>query len=161
MRTDYVLYVVAIIVFIITALVAYYETTYRELGIIGTAVLGFFFAALGFTQRPKTAISTVETPVAAPAPPPPPPLQVQPTVTEVAEQKEEAPAIVEAPKPVLEMTQVKGVKAKRAEQLKALGVNTVEELANASADDLAKKLRISSKFTEQWIESAKELIAKS
>jgi predicted flap endonuclease-1-like 5' DNA nuclease len=156
MRTDYVLYAVAVILFIITAIVAASSMDFKQLWIVGTAVLGLFFAALGFSQKPRLSASIPEAPAPAQAPTP-----VRPTVAEVKVPKmEEAPAIVETPKPTLEVTQVKGVKAKRAEQLKALGINTVEELANASAEDLAKKLKISSKFTEQWIQSAKELTAK-
>jgi predicted flap endonuclease-1-like 5' DNA nuclease len=61
----------------------------------------------------------------------------------------------------LDLTQVKGIKEKRAEQLRALGIKSVEDLANASAAELAAKLKIASYFTEKWIENAKELAGKS
>jgi predicted flap endonuclease-1-like 5' DNA nuclease len=65
----------------------------------------------------------------------------------------ETPAITEA----LELTQVKGIGEKRAPQLKAIRISSVNDLAKASAEDIAKKLRISSKITKKWIDSAKAL----
>ena len=57
----------------------------------------------------------------------------------------------------MELTDVKGVGEKRAMQLKAFGILTVEDLAKASAKDVAKKLKISLKIAEKWISNAKEL----
>ena len=76
-------------------------------------------------------------------------------------QKVAPEAVVEIAAPALEVTQVKGVKAKRAEQLKALGISSVEDLANASAKDVGAKLQISPKITEKWIADAKALLEKS
>ena len=154
MRTDYVLYVVAVILFIITGIVAAYDVEYKNLWIVGTAVLGLFFAGLGLSQRPKMQSIAVETPPATT-------IAVQPTVEEEPK-KEEAPPIMETPiTTTFELTQVKGIKAKRAVQLKALGINNAQDLSNASASDLAAKLKIASYFTEQWIENAKKLTGKS
>jgi predicted flap endonuclease-1-like 5' DNA nuclease len=66
----------------------------------------------------------------------------------------ETPAMTEA----LELTQVKGIGEKRAAQLKALGINSVEDLAKASATAIARRLQISPKITKKWIASAKELV---
>ena len=71
-----------------------------------------------------------------------------------------APA-VEAPQAAtakLEFTPIRGISEKRAEQLKANGINTIEELANASAVDLAAKLNVSPKIVKMWIGSAKKLL---
>ena len=152
MRTDYVLYVVAVILFIITGIVALYSVE-QTLWIASTAVLGLFFASLGLSQRPKTQSIAVETPPATT-------ITVQPTVKEEPK-KEETPTVTETPVVTIELTQVKGIKAKRAEQLKALGINNAQDLANATANDLAAKLKIASYFTEQWIENAKKLTGKS
>jgi predicted flap endonuclease-1-like 5' DNA nuclease len=57
----------------------------------------------------------------------------------------------------LAFTQIRGISEKRAEQLKANGINTIEELANASAVDLAAKLNVSPKIVKMWIGSAKKL----
>jgi len=152
MRTDYVLYVVAVILFIITGIVALYSVE-QTLWIASTAVLGLFFASLGLSQRPKTQSIAVETPPATT-------VTVQPTVKEEPK-KEETPTVMETPAATIELTQVKGIKAKRAEQLKALGINNAQDLANATANDLAAKLKIASYFTEQWIENAKKLTGKS
>ncbi len=154
MRSDYALYAVAVIFFIITAIVLAYQVELKELWVVTTAVLGLLFAGLGYSQRPKQQVRTIEAPPPSPTPP------ASPTVTEVV--VEEKPAVVvEAAPPKVALTEVKGIGEKRAEQLKALGVNSVEELANASPKDLAVKLKISPKITEKWIDNAKKLVEKS
>ncbi len=153
MRSDYALYGVAIIFFVITAfsflvLVGEFE---RNLSIITTVILGILFVGLGYTLRPntKTAPATMAT-----APPPQAPTTIETPI------KEETEVVVETTPKTLELTSVKGVKEKRAAQLKAVGINNVEELSRASAEKLAKKLKISPKFTESWIQKAKELVEK-
>jgi predicted flap endonuclease-1-like 5' DNA nuclease len=159
MRSDYALYTVAIIFFIITGIVfaIQMDETYKSLGIITTAVLGIFFIGLGYTQRPRAKVQTAATAPSTPPssiqPAPPPP----PTITETFEEKV-AETAVPAWTP---LTEVKGIGEKRAEQLKALGINNVEELAKASAKELASKLKISPKITQRWIENAKKLTEKS
>jgi len=163
MRSDYALYAVAIIFFIITASAyATLSAFERSLSVVTTAVLGLLFLMLGFTLRPRTRAITVET---KPTPPPSAiATEAPPTVTDtpVVEKTEliiEPVTLPEPPK--LELMSVKGVKEKRAAQLKALGINSIEDLANASANELAKKLEISPKFTEKWIADAKRLLQKS
>jgi len=160
MRSDYALYIVAIIFFVITAIsyIVLEELT-RSLFVVSTTVLGLLFLLLGYILRPKPKAITVEAPPALPA-------TVTPAASTVTEaiKVEKTETIVEAAPsapPRLELTAVKGIKEKRAAQLKALGINTVEDLANASAKDLAAKLKISPKFTEPWIENAKKLLEKS
>jgi predicted flap endonuclease-1-like 5' DNA nuclease len=51
---------------------------------------------------------------------------------------------------------IRGISAKRAEQLKANGINTIEELANADAAVLAEKLGVSPKIVKMWIGCAKK-----
>ena len=148
MRSDYALYTVAIIFFIITGIVfaIQMDETYKSLGIITTAVLGIFFIGLGYTQRPKVETKTITTTIEAPQPTPPTTQLVQEEIP-----KETAPIR-------RELTEVKGIGAKRAEQLKALNIVSVEDLAKASAKDLASKLKVSPKIAERWIENAKKLI---
>lgn len=72
----------------------------------------------------------------------------------------EVPASKEAIAPVapaVELTQIKGIKDKRAAQLKMIGINNIDELAKASAKEIASKLQISPKIVEKWITGAKEL----
>lgn len=169
MRTDYILYAVAIIFFAITAMVYAFTVEFKELWIIGTAVLGLFFAGLGIFQTTRTRTAPVETapPATVVVPPPAPaPQATQTPPLEVVEKEEsktviEAAANVETTTPAIDITQVKGVKAKRAEQLKAQGINSVEDLANASAKEIGKKLEISPKIAEKWIADAKALLEKS
>jgi predicted flap endonuclease-1-like 5' DNA nuclease len=59
--------------------------------------------------------------------------------------------------PKLELTEVKGIGEKRAVQLEAMGISNIDDLAEASAEDIAKKLQISLKITKKWIDSAKKL----
>jgi polyhydroxyalkanoate synthase len=69
---------------------------------------------------------------------------------------------IEKPAPTVKgLTEVKGIGEKRADQLKNIGISSVEDLAKASADDLAAKLKISPKITKVWIENAKKLVEKS
>ena len=58
----------------------------------------------------------------------------------------------------LELTGIKGIVSKRAEELKAVGVNTVSDLAISSVKDLSQKTGISEKIVSRWIKQAKEII---
>jgi hypothetical protein len=110
----------------------------RNLWVVATVVLRISPIGLGYSQRPKTEARAYQPTVP----------QTQPAATM------ETPAMTEA----LELTQVKGIGEKRAPQLKAIGISSVSDLAKASAEDIAKKLRISSKITKKWIASAKALV---
>jgi predicted flap endonuclease-1-like 5' DNA nuclease len=154
MRSDYALYTVAIIFFIITLAVVTTNQEPEGVWIVTTTVLGFLFIGLGYTQRPR-AQATVQ-----PAPPTPTP--VTETTKEKTEITVEAAQVASASMlPTSELTKVKGIGAKRSEQLKALGINTIEDLAQASAENLASKLKISPKITGKWISEAKKLAEKS
>jgi predicted flap endonuclease-1-like 5' DNA nuclease len=179
MRSDYALYVVALIFFVITvvSLLALSGFPFeRNLSTVATVVLGLLFLGVGYTQRPRAKTETLQAPstqpiaTAAPSPQPlateaPPSLPaVSETVEAAAQQKIEPivePIAVPVELPKMELTAVKGIKEKRAEQLRALGISSVQELANASAEDLAKKLKIAPYFTQQWIENAKEIVART
>ena len=148
MRSDYALYTVAIIFFILTATAAFMlkeAESERNLWVVTTAVLGLLFIGLGYSQRPK--ITEIE-PLPTSAPTTPATITKEETVTEAA------PTV--AP-----LTEVKGIGEKRAEQLKGLGINSIEELAKASAKELASELKISPKITAKWIGNAKKLAEKS
>jgi len=147
MRSDYALYIVAIIFFIITGMAFALELAEfeRNLWTVTTVILGLLFIGLGYSQRPKSKTISIE-----------PPLTPPPTVTE-----EKTETVMEAAPTVVALTDVKGIGEKRAEQLKALGINNVDNLAKASAKDLAGKLEISPKFTRRWITNAKKLTEKS
>jgi predicted flap endonuclease-1-like 5' DNA nuclease len=150
MRSDYALYGVAVIFFIITAIVFVSSVELREVWIVSTAIAGLLFTGLGYTQRPKTKAITIEAPQTT-----------QPVPAAVAETKEKkAESIVETA-PKIELTKIKGIGAKRVEQLKTLGINSIEDLAKASSKDLAAKLKISPKITAKWIRNAKELAEKA
>lgn len=157
MRSDYALYAVAIVFFILTGVVvAYSALEQTQLWIVTTAVLGLVFIGLGYTQRPRQATSITTTPTITTqittTPPPPPVLTI--VKEEVKEEKTEQIAVEPS---TIGLTQVKGIKEKRAEQLKTIGINSIDDLANASANDIAGRLQISPKITGKWIESAKEL----
>jgi hypothetical protein len=142
MRLDYMLYVLAAILLIITVvpLVVTIEgvgSETKNLWMVTTVVFGLLSIGLGYSQRPKTEAQACQPTVPQP----------QPAATM------ETPAMTKA----LELTEVKGIGGKRAMQLKAIGINSVNDLAEASAEDIAKKLQISSKITKKWIDSAKAL----
>jgi predicted flap endonuclease-1-like 5' DNA nuclease len=159
MRLDYMLYTVAVICFIITVGVAY-AAAEQQLWIVIPIVLGFAFLGIGVTQRPKQEGSTQM----AVAPPPPPQTMTTTEVKQAAkevEKKIEPAPTVEVKRMTHDLLEVKGIKDKRALQLKAVGINTVEDLAKASPTDLATRLKIAPYFTGKWIESAKEIVEKS
>jgi len=94
----------------------------------------------------------------------------KPVTTETAKMEEAAPVVqdLHVPEPQIqespvqelqpetsELTKIKGIGEKRAAQLKALGINTIDDLGKASPQDLATKLIISPKITSKWIENAK------
>jgi len=150
MRLDYTLYVLAALLLIITVVpfvvtIAGVESETRSLWVVTTVVLGILTIGLGYSQRPKTKAQACQPAVAIPQTAMPEP---QPVTTM------ETPAMTET----LELTQVKGIGEKRATQLKAIGITSVDDLTKASAEDIAKKLQISSKITNKWIASAKELV---
>jgi len=159
MRSDYALYTVAIIFFIMTGIVFAYQTQPVELWIVATIVLGIFFIGLGYTQRPKAKVQT--TVAALPSTPTPTQLAPPPTPPREAVEEKAVEAVEVAMPAGTPLIRVKGIGEKRAEQLKALGINSVEELAKASADELASKLKISPKITQRWIEDAKRITEKS
>jgi predicted flap endonuclease-1-like 5' DNA nuclease len=151
---------VAVILFIITGIAAFtLAELERNLWTITTAVLGLLFIGLGYSQRPKLQAKTIEAPSPAPTPLSPPPAPVQ-TATEIVVEEKTETALESAPS-IMELTEVKGIGQKRADQLKALGINNVKDLAKASEGDLAAKLKISPKITGKWIENAKNLVEKS
>jgi predicted flap endonuclease-1-like 5' DNA nuclease len=176
MRSDYALYLVAVIFFIITAMsfaLALAEME-RNLWVVTTAILGLLFIGLGYSQRPRPRPIVIKTAPSAPpsaplsAAPPAPATAPAPTPALEVAKEEKTEAVVEAvaaPAPaqpsMIELTEVKGIGEKRKEQLKALNVISIEDLAKASAEDLASKLNISPKITGKWIENAKQLLQKS
>jgi len=177
MRSDYALYVVAVIFFAITGISAIVLSELEQsLWVVSTAVLGLLFAGLGYSQRPRPkgrvivetrpiipAQTTVTTASVAPASTTPEPAPTEPTApaaTDVKMETIEVPTEVVAPI-VSGLTEVKGIGEKRKQQLNAMGISSIHDLAEASADDLAQKLKISPKITGKWIESAKMMLEKS
>jgi predicted flap endonuclease-1-like 5' DNA nuclease len=167
MRSDYILYAVAIIFFVITgiSLAAGLNELQRNVSVVATVMLGILCAGLGFILRPRpTTTATVAS--TAPLTPPTLPEPAQTTITtETTTVKEEkTEAVIEtsaAVAPPSELTKVKGIGEKRAKQLTDLGINTVEDLSKASAKEIASKLNISPKLTAKWIANAKELTKES
>lgn len=179
MRSDYALYVVAIIFFVITGIsfaIGLAELE-RNLWVVTTAVLGLLFAGLGYTQRPRpggriivetspstpSQTSATPTPIAPVSTAPEPALiePVAPAVSEVKEEKIEVTTEATPAPTVSGLTEVKGIGEKRKQQLNALGITSIGDLAKTSADELAQKLKISPKITGKWIENSKKLLEKS
>ncbi len=161
--------------------------TDQILWILISGLLGILSLSLGFIQRPKpaqinqsptlaTATSATQptetAKVEAPKeeeklPPQTPPATetsvIQEPVATVQPAMPEPPAntvpSIEANEPSIEhaLTEVSGIGEKRASQLKALGINTVDDLAKASVEDLAKSLKVSPKIVAKWVAGAKEL----
>jgi predicted flap endonuclease-1-like 5' DNA nuclease len=112
-------------------------------------------------DAPKTEPPVVEAPSPEPvaaveAPRAESPIVEAPVVVELGPPVEMGPKTVPAEGKSV-FSQIRGISEKRAEELKANGINTVEELANASAEDLAAKLNVSPKIVKMWIGSARKL----
>jgi predicted flap endonuclease-1-like 5' DNA nuclease len=191
LRSDYLLYALAAVFFVITAvsLVMVVEQTQKSLWVVTTVVLGLFSLGLGYYQRPKvktvSSESSVSVPPATmpqpqqpaigdaheveasraenvgraveapilPASPTPVPMQVSPPMPVLAP----APVVETQAVPKDELTRVKGIGAKRAAQLKAQGINNIDDLAKASVGDVVAKLGVTRKVAKKWIANAKEL----
>ena len=159
MRLDYTLYVLAALLLIITVVpfVIRIEEGVRSLWVVTTVVLGLLSIGLGYSQRPKTKAQACQPAVAIPQTIAEAPKEEK---TEVPMEKpsiKEAPTIA-TPASTIDLTQVKGIGEKRATQLKTLGINSVDELANASAKNIAEKLKVSPKIVDKWIDNAKEIV---
>ena len=166
MRLDYALYVLAAVLLIITVVPFVTSigenTTKTSVWVVATVVLGLFSIGLSYTQRPKTEAQACQPATSVPQEVVP---ETQPAATMEAPKEEKAeapmktaPAMAASAAAALDLTQVKGIGEKRATQLKALGINNVDELSKASAKTLAKKLKISPKTVDNWIANAKELV---
>jgi len=152
MRSDYTLYIIASICFILAIVVFAGSADYVGylamdplISMVTTAVLailGIISAGAGYLVRPEERIQP------PPYPPVPKPSAPQPTPQ---------PKITVTPRPI-EITEVKGIGPKRAEQLRALGINTAQDLAKTEATTLAAKTELSPKITRRWIREAKRLI---
>ena len=182
MRSDYLLYMLAAVFFMITAvsLALVMDQMQKSLWVVTTVVLGLFSVGLGYYQRSKPTTETQSVPAIIPvaiepsdahikeahmaesvekhAEPTPMPVSPSPMPTQLIAP---IPAItvpqVEATPLESELMEIKGIGEKRAAQLKALGINSIDDLAKVSAEDLAKDLQISPKITGKWVAGAKEL----
>lgn len=175
MRSDYLFYALAAVFFFITAasIALVVDQTEKSLWVVSTVVVGLFSATLGFHFRPKTPTAAAQE-TAAPAGQAAPaqaekteagPITVATPVSLMPVAKQElataapaTPIAIEAPAVPTqsELVTVHGINAKRAAQLNSVGISNLEDLAKASADDLAKALAVSPKITRMWIGSAKK-----
>ena len=107
-------------------------------------------------EAPVQAAPIIEVPPVLEAPVQPSMLEAPQIIQLAAPQAAEPiPAVIVVESP---LTKIKGIGEKRANQLNALGINTVDELAKASAQDIANSLKISSKIVDKWVAGAKDLI---
>jgi DNA-binding protein len=60
----------------------------------------------------------------------------------------------------IELTNIAGIGAKRAENLNSHGITSVQDLAKLDPKELSKKLKISDKRVTKWINAAKEILNK-
>jgi hypothetical protein len=152
MRSDYALYIVAIICFILAAVVFMGSIDYAGylvmdplISMVTTAVLSVLAlvsAGAGYVIRPEEMISPPPSRPPAPKPSTPLPAAIPKTTTN----------------PPIAITEVKGIGPKTAERLRALGIDTAQELAKSSATLLAADMGISSKMTNNWVREAERLV---
>lgn len=158
MRGDYLLYVVAVICFILTVFAYGYleplgvtNVTTKNVTMTILFILGFAFIVAGYSQKPKPS-------------PTPRPLEYSPTTVESAPPEKTAVSIpstvVSSFKPSLNLTKVSGIGPKRAEKLTSAGILTINDLVKATPKELAGKADTSTKVTRKWIERARKLLEK-
>jgi len=152
MRSDYALYVVAIICFILAAFVLAGSSGYigylaiepliSSVATAVLAILGLISAGAGYLVRPggMTLIPRPHLPAPKLSSSPPTPQLSLPVI------------------PPIDVTEVRGVGPKRAKQLRELGINTAQDLAKTTATTLAAKTELSTKITRKWVRRAKRLI---
>jgi predicted flap endonuclease-1-like 5' DNA nuclease len=183
MRSDFVLYTVAAFFFALTVIAVVIITeAERSLWVVSTAVLGILSVGLGYYQRPQAnapaqktparptkstqteqvpvveALQVAEVPIQQPKIEQTPPIIETPPTPIVtpdtsAAQTETAPIQQPIQSP---LTKVKGIGEKRAAQLNAIGINTIDELAKSSIDEIANNLKVSPKIVTKWVEAAKQ-----
>ena len=169
MRLDYTMYILGIVLLAITILpflvqIEGINDDERNLWVILTVVLGVISIILGYSQRPKTPAQSCQIPVNLSEPKKdviPSEKSIKKNIENKLEQSviyEEKTAEIIPDKPDIELTKVKGIGEKRAIQLNALGIKTVNDLANESATNISKKLKISHKITKKWKTNAKKLL---
>ena len=166
MRSDYALYAVAVIFFIMTGIVlAYsyfaYVIEFRELWILTTAVLGLAFIGIGYSQRPRQTIISAPSHTVTPSTPPKVKSSIAESVVTKTMKPEKTDMVAEADVSTGGLSRIKGIGEKRSGQLRTLGIGSVEELAKARPRQLAGKLKVSTKTTRKWIQNAKEIIERS
>ncbi len=188
MRTDYTLYTLAVAFFIITiASAVLLSGPNRLLWTIPFAILAGISVGVGLSRRPHaiqtptvqpTIPQTVNKPQEATIPKPKTIVAETPSIvaeTEIVPKESQEPIAI-PPQPTItipapevlspiapisnELTQVNGIGEKRAAQLNAIGIKTVMDLANASAQDIAEKLKVSPKISAKWITNAGKLYKK-
>ncbi len=172
MRLDYALYVLAAL-FLVTSLL--FALLVADIFWIAPLVLGLLCLGVGYYARPKTvhgaarrhprrlrdASDPHDQQAIRKAPEPE---QETQSATPVSFQGNTAQsdAVAAPEKPAnsaLELTHVKGITPKRVEQLESFGINSLSQLAGASAEHLAKDLKIPRDMAEKWIADAKKLAA--
>jgi predicted flap endonuclease-1-like 5' DNA nuclease len=68
------------------------------------------------------------------------------------------PNLIEHPSPVKEeLLTIDGINEKIASQLEKLGINNIDDLAKASAENIAKDLKVDLSTVQKWISKAKKL----
>lgn len=154
MRSDYALYAVAVICLVLafvvfaTSFASYHlmEPPYDIVTMAVLVILALVTAGAGYLIRPEEMILT--------PPPQPPPSKP----ASEAYQTPTTPPPKTTLAPPINITEIRGIGPKRAEQLRTLGINTAQDLVETTASTLAAKTELSPKITGKWVREAKRLI---
>jgi hypothetical protein len=154
MRSDYALYVVAIICLALATVV--FATNQAGIPLMAPpidvvtmgvlVVLGVISTGAGYLIRPGEMI------LGRPSEPLQPELRSESSTQPTPSQSKSTRA------PPINITEIRGIGQKRAEQLRALGINTAQDLVETTASTLADKIELSPKVTRKWVSEAKRLI---
>ena len=92
-----------------------------------------------------------DAPVPMPVTPTPVPMQLIAPIPVATPSPKEAASVKN------ELLTINGISEKTVLRLEKLGINNIDDLAKASAEDLTKKLKTDLSIAQKWIARAKEL----
>mgnify|MGYP000156112916 CR=1 FL=1 len=61
-------------------------------------------------------------------------------------------------KATADLTKIQGIGAIRAQQLKSIGIDSIEKLAKANPKEISKNLQVAEKRVAKWISNAKQIL---
>ncbi|KON33994.1 MAG: hypothetical protein AC479_02335 [miscellaneous Crenarchaeota group-6 archaeon AD8-1] len=163
MRLDYTMYILGVFLLILTIVpfiveIQGIDDNIKLIWVISSAILGVLSFALGYSQKPKTKAQACQIEETSCKDEPKSSIKENVEMKEENEFKSKKTEKYSSYKIEIDLIRVKGIGQKRAIQLKEIGINTANDLANEPSEKIAKKLNISPKITKKWKNDAEQLL---